>query len=407
MTVPRSASPKGERRYGARFTVLLAGGGTGGHIAPALATAEALAAARPDLAVEFVGTARGLESRMVPAAGWRLHTVEALPLRRGLSLSLLRVPPVVWRAARAVRHLAAERDVVAACAFGGYTAGPLALAARLSGVPLVVHEQNAVPGLANRIAARWAAAVALSVPGTGGGFARAARVEVTGNPVRASLAAADLSSLRAEAAAAFGLDPARRTLLVFGGSQGARRLNDAVVASAGRWPDPERLQVLHAAGTGQHERVAAAWDAAAAGGLRVRCVPFVERMDLAYALADVALCRSGASTIAELCVAGVPALLVPYPHAAADEQAANARALADAGAALVVPDARLDAAALVDALAPLLADPGRLEAMGRAARGLGRPDAAAALARLVLAVAGGRLPPPGGAVREDGGRDPA
>jgi UDP-N-acetylglucosamine--N-acetylmuramyl-(pentapeptide) pyrophosphoryl-undecaprenol N-acetylglucosamine transferase len=382
--------------------VLLAGGGTGGHIAPALATAEALRAERPDLTVEFVGTARGMEARMVPAEGWTLHTVEALPLRR-ISPALLRVPFVLGRAALTVRALMRERGVVAACVFGGYTSGPLALAARLAGVPLVVHEQNAVPGLANRIASRWASAVALSVPGTGARFAHPERTTVTGNPVRAEIARADLAALRAEAVDAFGLDPARRTLLVVGGSQGADRLNDAVLASAGRWPDPAGLQVLHVAGRGKHERVAAAWAETAAGALEVRCLPFVRRMDLAYALADVALCRSGASTVAELCVAGVPAVLVPYPHAAADEQTANARALADAGAAVLVRDADLDAAELVGRVAPLLAEPRRLETMAAAARALGRRDAAGALARLLLDVAGDRVPPAGGAVRDDTG----
>jgi UDP-N-acetylglucosamine--N-acetylmuramyl-(pentapeptide) pyrophosphoryl-undecaprenol N-acetylglucosamine transferase len=383
--------------------ILLTGGGTGGHVSPALATAAALRVLRPDVDVEFVGTERGLESRLVPAAGYVLHTVEARPLRRSLSPANLAVPFVIARAARTVRRLIAERDVVATSVFGGYTSGPLAVAARMAGVPLVIHEQNAVPGMANKIAARWAVKVATSVPGMEEALPRPERVVFTGNPVRADLVGADLSALREEAAAAFELDPDRRTLLVFGGSLGARRINDAVLGSVGRWSVPGRLQILHAAGSRDHERVAAGWSAAGHDDLLVRCVPFLDRMDLAYALADVVVCRAGASTIAELTACGLPSLLVPYPHAAADEQTANGRALADADAAVLVADGELDAQRLVAQVEPIVTDPARLAAMGAAARRLGRPDAAAAVARIILDAAGLRdLPGTGADLGQDG-----
>jgi UDP-N-acetylglucosamine--N-acetylmuramyl-(pentapeptide) pyrophosphoryl-undecaprenol N-acetylglucosamine transferase len=377
--------------------ILLTGGGTGGHVTPALATAHALRRLRPDVEVEFAGTADKLEATMVPADGWPFHVVAARPLRRQLTPANLAVPFVVAQAASQARRLIRERGVVAACTFGGYTSGPLALGARLAGVPLVLHEQNAVPGLANRIAARWARTVAVSVPGVEGAFPHPDRVVFTGNPVRADLAEADLAALRGEAAAAFDLDPDRPTLLVFGGSLGARRINDAVVGAAAHLP--AEVQVLHAAGKGDADRVAAAWTAA--GDRPVRCVPFLERMDLAYALADLVLCRSGASTIAELTACGLPSVLVPYPHAAADEQTANARALTDAGGAVLVPDAELDADRLVAVAAPILADPERRRTMGEAARGQGRPEAADAVARAILTAAG--LPADGAAVRHDGG----
>lgn len=369
-------------------TVLLAGGGTGGHVFPSLAVAEALRATRPDLRVEFVGTSRGLESRLVPQAGWTLHTVGALPLARRLSPSTLRLPVVALRAARAVGELIRTRGVVAGCGLGGYVSVPLALAARRARIPLVLHEQNAVPGLANRLASRWADAVAVSFPDSAQRFPRSDRVVVTGNPVRPGLAGVDRAALRAEALAAFDLDPERSTLLVFGGSQGARRINEAVVASAALWAAPERLQILHATGRGEHAAVTAAWQAALAGPGRaapvVRCQDFIARMDLAYAAADVVVCRAGASTIAELTVLGVPSVLVPYPYASADHQSANARALAAAGGALVVADADLDAAALVDACEPLLVQPALRAEMVAAAGAFGRPDAAAAVADLVL-----------------------
>lgn len=369
-------------------TVMIAGGGTGGHVVPSLALAEALRTAAPDLDVEFLGTARGLESTMVPAAGWTLHVVDAVPLARKLSVQTLRLPLVLLRAARDARDLLRRRHAVAAVVFGGYVSVPLALGARWAKVPLVVHEQNAVPGIANRLAGRWAKIVALTHEGTGFGSGRSV---VTGNPVRPGLAPEVIASGRAEAQRVFDLDPDRTTLLVFGGSQGAQRINTATVETAPLWSKPGQLQILHAAGTRNAGAVQSAWDTALAGPDEVptvRCVPFIERMDLAYAAADVVVCRSGASTLAELTVAGVPSVLVPYPHATADHQTANAQALAGAGGAVVVPDAELNAARLVAEAQPLLTDAARRSAMSAAARAAGHPDAAERLAALVLDVAG-------------------
>lgn len=371
-------------------TILVAGGGTGGHVFPSLAVAEALRSAAPDFTVEFLGTARGLESTLVPAAGWTLHTVDTPPLARKLSLSTLRIPALLAGAVRQARGIIRDRNAVAALVFGGYVSVPLALASRLARIPLVVHEQNAVPGVANRLAARWAAAVAVTHEGTALG---AGRATVTGNPVRPGLDAQLVSAGRGEALEHFGLDPARRTLLVFGGSQGAQRINTAAVESAGRWRSPQRLQILHAAGRRDHAAVVQAWEAAAtAGGEQplVRCLDFIDRMELAYAAADAVVCRSGASTLAELTVLGLPSVLVPYPHATADHQTANARSVAEAGGAVVVGDGEFDAARLVAEAEPLLLDEQRRSAMAAAARSFGRPDAADEVARLVVAaVAGG------------------
>lgn len=373
--------------------VMLGGGGTAGHVSPALATAHALRALRPGIEVEFTGSARGLEARIVPEDGWPFHEIAAAPLRRGRSLRALAanaaVPFVVVGAARRLSRVLRERDVRAVCTFGGYVSGPLALAARLARIPLVLHEQNAVPGLANRIAARWASAVAVSVPGVEGRFPHPGRVVLTGNPVRMTLSPEGLRGLRPAAVEAFGLDPARRTLLAFGGSLGARRINDALLEAAGDWPEGAGAQLVHAAGRSDFERVDAAWRALSGrSALRVHCVPFIDRMELAYAAADLVLCRSGASSIAELTVLGLPSVLVPYPHAAADEQRANAKALAERHAAVLVSDDRLDGAWMVEHVAPLLADDARRARMSEAARELGRPDAAREVAKLVLSAAG-------------------
>jgi len=366
--------------------ILLTGGGTAGHINPALATAEALAELRPDIDVEFVGTADRLEARLVPEAGWPFHAVRSAPLRGGAQVAKLKVPFTVTSAAWTVRRLLKERDAIAACIFGGYTSGPLALGARLAGVPLVIHEQNAVPGLANRLAARWAHSVGVTVEAGRPHFAKVSEVAVTGNPVRGSVAAAARDADRAAARTAFGLDPDLPTLLVFGGSLGARRLNDAVLQAAGAWPAPDQVQILHAAGHADYARVSEAW--AQISNVRGVCVEYLERMDLAYAAADLALCRAGASTLAELTLVGLPALLVPYPHAVADEQTANAKVLAEEGAAALIADHELDGQRLVALAAPLLADVTRLETMGAAASALSREDAAQRVARLVLAAAG-------------------
>ena len=363
--------------------VLVAAGGTGGHVFPGLATADALRRARPDTTVEFVGTAERLEARLVPEAGWTLHTVPAAALTRRVSPATLKLPFVLAGAVRRARRVIADRRADAAVCFGGYTSVPLALAARRARLPLVVHEQNAVPGVANRLAARFADAVAVSFPAAQHAFGRR-RTVLTGNPVRPGYATLDRAALRDEALRHFDLDPSRRTLLVFGGSQGARRINRAVTGSAGRWPDPDRLQILHAAGRTTHDETRAAWDAAPPGGPLVRCLEFIERMDLAYAVADLVVCRAGASTIAELTALGLPAVLVPYPHATDDHQTANARGVADAGGAAVIADAELDADRLVATAAPLLGDDARRTAMAEAAAAFGRPDAADALAALVL-----------------------
>jgi len=373
-------------------TVLIAGGGTGGHVFPTLAVAHALRAARPDVGVEFVGTPRGLESRLVPAEGWPLHLVDVLGLQGPrLSSRTARVPVALARSTARVVRLIRERGVVAAAVFGGYVSLPLALAAWRTGIPYVVHEQNAIPGKANRLAARRAAAVAVTFPSSLPRL-RGAQVVLTGNPVRPALAGVDRAALRDEALAAFGLERGRRTLLVFGGSQGARRINQAIVGTVGRWRHPERLQILHAAGRGEYEATVAAWEGAAASGdgdvPLVNCLDFVERMDLAYAAADVVLCRAGASSIAELTVLGLPSVLVPYPHAADDHQTANAADLAATGATTVVADGDLDAAALVARAEPLLMDDARRSTMATAARAFGRPRAAARVALLVLAAAG-------------------
>lgn len=379
-------------------TVLIAGGGTAGHVFPAIAVANELCRLAPDVRPLFVGTRDRLEGRLVPAAGYELHHVDVLPLPRRPSPAMLRVPAALRRAIVSVEQLAIEVGAQGAVTFGGYVSLPVSWAMARRQLPLVIHEQNAVPGLANRFAGRWASSIAVTFPGSADRFAQPDKVVVTGNPVRDDMLDLDLDARRSEARASFGLDPDTPTLLVFGGSQGARSLNRAVVRAHGLWSQPEQLQILHAAGSSLHGEAAAAWEKARAGtdGPRVRCVDFIEDMGAAYAASDIVVCRAGATSIAELTALGRPAVLVPYPHATRDHQMHNARALAQVGGAQVIDDSELTGRRLVDAVEPWIADADARASAARAARVFGRRDAAVQVARLALDQVRAATPPAAG-----------
>ena len=364
--------------------VVVAAGGTAGHIFPGLALARRLRD-RHAADVLFVGRAEGQEARLVPEAGFAMAAVESRPFVRKLSPAALAGPLAALRAARRCRAILREADV--AVGMGGYTSVPVSLAARRERVPLVLHEQNAVPGLANRVAARWARAVGLSFAEAASRFPRRARVVVTGNPVRERILRVpdEREALAAEARRELGLKDGPRTVAIFGGSQGALHLNRAAVEAARLLAGRDDLQLLLITGPAhldEGERRIPAGDRPA-----VRARPFVDRMELTYAVADLAVCRAGAGTIAELTVCGVPSLLVPYPYATGGHQQANARALERAGGAEVVLDDRLNGPVLAERIDDLL-DPVRLGAMAAAAEAFGRPDAADALADLAVEAAG-------------------
>lgn len=367
--------------------VVLAGGGTAGHIEPALALADALRRRDPGIGVTALGTARGLENRLVPARGYDLALIPPVPVPRRLSRELLAVPV---RVAGAVREVSAVLDRVGAdvlVGFGGYVAAPAYLAARRRGVPFVVHEANARPGLANRLGARLTPYVATSLVGT-----RLPHATYVGLPLRRSIATLDRPARRGEARAAFGLDPDRATLLVSGGSQGSRRLNAAAAGAAGALR-AAGVQVLHATGTQQGRAVAATPTTSAeteptgeTGDVPYVTVAYLERMDLAYAAADVMLCRAGAMTCAELTAVGLPGAYVPLPIGNG-EQRLNAAPVVAAGGGLLVEDHACTPDWVGAALIPLLGDRVRLATMGAAAAAFGRRDADERLADLVLAAA--------------------
>lgn len=370
--------------------ILLVGGGTAGHVLPAVATAQALARMRPDLALGFAGRPDSLEERLVVGSGQTFHHIEAVPLPRRPSVALLGVAPRLRRAVRTARRLLEDESVRVVVSFGGYVALPVSLAARRR-IPLVLHEQNSRPGLANRLAGRFAEHVAVTFPSSCDQIPTSGRVHVTGNPVQERLRDLDVVSRRGAGRQRLGLDPRRPTLLAFGGSQGARSINRSVTDAASAWRSLG-VQVLHVTGHRDHDDALLRWREAGldphAEGSQVRVLPYLDDMADAYAAADVVVARAGATTIAELTVLGIPAVLVPYPHATADHQRGNAEALVGAGAALMIDDAALSPDTLARAVAAIVTDPARAGAMSSAARAWARPEAAEGLARLVLEALG-------------------
>lgn len=365
-----------------RPRVVLAGGGTAGHVTPALAIAGALVAAGHDpAAIRFVGSRRGMERDLVPAAGFPVTLLPGRGIVRRFSRDNLGAVAGLLAAAVQAVVLVGRWRPAAVVSVGGYAAAPAVVAAVVWRVPLVLAEANAVPGAVNRLAGRFAAASAVAFPGT-----PLPRAEVTGNPIRERMRSVERGpEARRAALAALGYPPHVRLVVVAGGSLGAGRLNEATLGVAARWSGRADVALHHVVGARNADELAARRPDPPAGGLTYRQVAFEERMDVVYAAAEVAVHRAGANTVAELAAAGVPAVLVPLPGSPGDHQGRNARAMAEAGAAVVVDDAALDRDRLAAELDGLLADPDRLRRMGEAGRTLAVPDAAARVARLVEA----------------------
>jgi UDP-N-acetylglucosamine--N-acetylmuramyl-(pentapeptide) pyrophosphoryl-undecaprenol N-acetylglucosamine transferase len=366
------------------MSVVLAGGGTAGHIEPALATADALRRADPRIEITCLGTERGLETRLVPLRGYELALIPAVPLPRSLSPDLLSVPgrlnAAISAAADALDDVAA--DVVVG--FGGYVATPAYLAARRRRIPIVVHEANSRPGLANKIGARLTRHVFTGQPGT-----KLPNATFIGIPIRREIAGLDRLALGDKARAHFGLRPDLPVLLVTGGSQGARSLNRAVVGAA-EWIRAAGIQVLHIIGPRSDIDVPAP-----GGKTPYVTLPYLDRMDLAYAAADFAMCRAGAMTCAELTAVGLPAAYVPLPHGNG-EQRLNAAPIEEVGGGIIVDDAQLSPEWIADTLLPVVLDPELVAAMSRAAGEAGRRDADRWLAAEVINIASGGGPGRGG-----------
>ncbi|WP_445154645.1 undecaprenyldiphospho-muramoylpentapeptide beta-N-acetylglucosaminyltransferase [Arthrobacter sp. Hor0625] len=361
------------------LSVVLAGGGTAGHISPLLAIANALLEARPEARLLAVGTPGGMEQRLVPAAGLELATVSKVPFPRKPSLELLRLP---GKLAGAVRQAGAILDDAGAdvlVGVGGYVCTPLYLAARRRRIPIVVHEANTRPGLANRVGARLSRHVAVAFAGT-----RLRGAQHVGMPMRREVSGLDRAAARGAARTALGLDQDKPTLIVTGGSSGAQSINRAIAAAAEAL-GAAGIQTLHITGRGKTVHDAEGRPLAAPG---YRQVEYIDGMETVYAAADLLLARSGAATVCEVAAVGVPAVFVPLPIGNG-EQALNAAGLVDAGAALLVDDAAFDADWISAQVIPLLREPARLDRMAAAARQQGIRDADRRMAALVLDAAAG------------------
>ncbi len=358
---------------------ILAGGGTGGHVIPALAIANEL---KKSYAAEvlFIGTARGIENRLVPAAGYPLRLVRVGALKNVSLMTRAKtafdLPRAVWDAGRMLNEFAP--DVV--IGVGGYASGPAMLAAVVKHIPTLAFEPNVVPGFANRVVARFVSGAAVHFEETAKYFRHA---EVTGVPVRQAFF--DIAVL----------DNKKRggtpTLLVFGGSQGAHAINDAMIRCL---PELRRqapgIHIIHQTGECDYNDALTAYRSLFESGLGepAEVSKFIEDMPSAFARADLVVCRSGASTVAEITAAGKPAIFVPFPRAADDHQRVNAEALAREGAAVVVEESKLEGVWLAETIAALLNDPPRLQAMSEAARSLAHPNAARDIAAMAVGVAG-------------------
>ena len=366
-------------------SIVIAAGGTGGHIYPGLALADALRRLSPDTPIAFVGTRRGLETRLIPEAGWPLHLVDMIPFQRSLGMRRWLLPAALARSAVQARGILRREQASVAVGMGGYASIPLVAGARLARVPALIHESGAVGGRANRLAARLTRNVALAWDQAAASFP-GARTRTVGMPLGPELDGFDRDGLREAARRRLDVPEGVQLVVVNGGSQGATRLNELGVALAARWRQRDDVRLLVKAGRAHVEPVATAL--AAAGGDRVgRVTAFLDRMDDAYAAADVMVCRAGAGTVAELAVTGTPAVLVPYPFAPDDHQTVNAGVLVEAGGAVLVRDEDADADGVGPLLESLLTDESRRTAMGDAARTVGRPHAADALAAWVLDLA--------------------
>ncbi|WP_137818122.1 undecaprenyldiphospho-muramoylpentapeptide beta-N-acetylglucosaminyltransferase [Pseudomonas sp. 2FG] len=352
--------------------ILIMAGGTGGHVFPALACAREFQARGYN--VHWLGTPRGIENELVPQAGLQLHLINVAGLRGKGLLALLKAPFSLVRALFQARRIVRKLRPVCVLGMGGYVTGPGGLAAKLAGVPLIIHEQNAVAGTANRSLVRFATRVCEAFPNT---FSASLKRRTTGNPVREELF---LETPRPA------LHNRKLRLLILGGSLGAEPLNKLLPEALGEVPAELRPEVVHQAGK-QHAEVTA--DRYRAAGVQAHVAPFIQDMAGAYAWADLVVCRAGALTISELAAAGLPSMLVPLPHAIDDHQTRNADYLAREGAAFLLPQATTGAAELAERLTEVLMHPERLIYMASTARRLSKPDATRTVVEICLEVARG------------------
>jgi len=350
--------------------VLITGGGTGGHIYPGLAIADNLLE-REAVEILFVGTERGLEKEIVPKAGFSFATVTVEGLPRRISLTSLRsgfkLVKGLWQAKKIIEKFRPSLVV----GTGGYVCGPVVAMAAWQGIPTLIHEQNAFPGITNRLLAKWVNKIAVTYQESARYFPEE-KITLTGNPVRPEV----ISAQREEALAKFSLNPKKKTVLVFGGSRGARSINQAMIAAREALQNEDFLQIIHVTGKEDFSWVSGqeSMEEVKIGNITIK--PYLHNMPDALAAADLVLCRAGATTLAEITVRGIPAILIPYPYATDNHQEYNARSLEKEGAAVVLLDKELNQTKLEDCILRLVKDQNRLDHMAQKSKGMGKPEAA-------------------------------
>ena len=352
--------------------VVITGGGTGGHIYPALAIARGIKDRYKEAEILYIGTASGLEAELVPKAGFSFSAVTAVGLKRKLSLHNLTVPWQVTKGLMESRRQIRNFSPCAVIGTGGYVCGPVVLAAALQKIPTLIHEQNAYPGITNRILSRFAGRVAVTFPESVRHFPERSEVKLTGLPVRPEILTADREKARAK----MGLATGTRLILSFGGSQGARSINQAVAGVMSNYCNNRLVHILHVTGPkGYDEFMIAAKSMSMDSYGNIVIMPYLYDMPEALAAADLVICRAGAATLAELTVRGLPGILIPYPYASENHQEYNARSLVKHGAAEMILDRDLNGESLSEKVKELMANPVKLMEMSKASKKQGHPRA--------------------------------
>ncbi len=360
------------------YSIAIAGGRTGGHLYPALAVAQSLKTMQSDLHIYMIGTSDGMEARIVPENGFEFHAVQAMPLRRSLHPKNLAIPFVLALGTYQAFVLLKKTKAVILLSTGGFPCVPVLMAARIAGVKIFLQEQNSYPGLTTRLFARKAETVFAAYQSIEDFLHPDAKVVQTGNPLRPGFEIGN----RDEGIVSFGLDKAKKTLLVFGGSQGATALNNLIIENLDRVASRNDLQLIWQTGKSDFDDCSNQFRKSGSAGI---VLPFIDRMDLAYACADIVISRSGALTLAELAAAGKPAILIPYPFAAENHQTYNARLVEKKGAAILVRENQIMESDPIGTVFKLLADDKELSRMAANSRKLFRPGASNIIAGALLA----------------------
>ncbi len=362
--------------------IILSGGGTGGHIYPALTIADQIKQIEPQAEIFFVGTREGLEKDIIPRYGYPLKFIEVAGFKRSLSLDTLRSIKKLFSGLSQANQLIKEIQPDLVIGTGGYVCGPIVLLAALHKIPCCIQEQNAMPGVTNKILSHWVEKIFLGYQEAGKYFKGHAQKVYTGNPIRTEI----LRHEKQEAMEELGLDTKKKTILVSGGSRGARSINKAMVEVELALSGRDDVQILHATGDINYEGHLQELEQGGGVADNIQIRPYLHNMPVALAAADLAIFRAGAIGLAELTAKGVPAVLVPYPYATANHQEFNARAIAEEGAAKVILDKALTGKGILEIVEYLLIHPEELQQMQQAAAKLGQPRAAENIARQALAL---------------------